>query len=182
MAFFLYGLFHWKKKAIYNMYMAFNSRKKAVPINSLFKANKKAQTCKQCDYKTSNHLKLHLCIHSVERPFICTQCNQSWKTAGHLKCQMATHSREKSLTCKNRGYSLFLCKGCDSEKKHTKAFRGEAIHLHTMQSFLHNTKLFKRTCATNLFRGEAIQICTMQIFKSEGIHASLKAWPSKALK
>lgn len=49
--------------------------------------------CQQCSYATDvpNNFRLHLKIHTDERPFVCEECNETFKTSNHLQKHSLLH-------------------------------------------------------------------------------------------
>ncbi|XP_009958288.1 PREDICTED: zinc finger protein 420-like, partial [Leptosomus discolor] len=59
----------------------------------------KTYRCQRCNYATAVHsdFKLHLKIHTDERPFACNECNKTFKT--NLELHVRTHTGEKPYSC-----------------------------------------------------------------------------------
>ena len=57
--------------------------------------------CDQCDKLFSNisSLKIHLLVHSGEKPLVCDQCDRSFSRATHLKRHKYSHTEEKKFGC-----------------------------------------------------------------------------------
>ena len=66
--------------------------------------------CHVCgkNFKTTAQLKLHLLVHSDERPLACTLCTKSFKTKVMLTVHMRTHTKEKPFMCDLCGQSFAL--------------------------------------------------------------------------
>ncbi|XP_014113134.1 PREDICTED: zinc finger protein 845-like [Pseudopodoces humilis] len=49
--------------------------------------------CQHCSYVTDvpNNFRLHLKIHTDERPFVCKECNEAFKTSNHLQKHSLLH-------------------------------------------------------------------------------------------
>ncbi|XP_062344293.1 zinc finger protein 729-like [Cinclus cinclus] len=49
--------------------------------------------CQHCSYATDvhNNFRLHLKIHTDERPFVCKECNEAFKTSNHLQKHSLLH-------------------------------------------------------------------------------------------
>ena len=79
----------------------------------------------------SSSLKSHKLIHTVEKPFECTKCEQGYTTSGNWKTHMLIHTGYKPFNCKkwensftessnlstqmliHAGDKLFKCNICD---------------------------------------------------------------------
>ncbi|KAM9297940.1 uncharacterized protein RDI95_000862 [Morus bassanus] len=68
----------------------------------------KTYECQRCNYATAVHsdFKLHLKIHTDERPFVCKECNKTFQTSNHLKKHSLVHVKN--------GYEFGRCLYVDS--------------------------------------------------------------------
>lgn len=76
--------------------------------------------CKHCPYSTNikTHMKIHILVHSGERPHKCNICNRGFTQLHVLKRHMLIHTGEKPYSCKvcNKSFrqashlKLHMCK------------------------------------------------------------------------
>uniref|UniRef100_A0A3P9JPI4 C2H2-type domain-containing protein n=1 Tax=Oryzias latipes TaxID=8090 RepID=A0A3P9JPI4_ORYLA len=67
-------------------------------------------SCEICQKTLSErcNLKMHMRIHSDERPFSCKVCRKSFGQSSYLENHMTTHTNERPFTCKTCGRSFCL--------------------------------------------------------------------------
>ena len=131
-------------------------------MHMMVHSGEKPFVCKQCNYSctTASILKRHMLTHSGEKPFVCTQCSYSSTTAGNLKAHLLTHSGEKPFSCTKCNY---CCTTAGSLKTHLLSFGRKTFQLHTVWILLHNNILPQET-HVDAFRREAFQVWPVQLF------------------
>lgn len=57
------------------------------------KGQRKVNFCSYCNYSTDHlsHMKLHLRIHTGERPFKCANCDKTFTRKHHLQTHLLVH-------------------------------------------------------------------------------------------
>ena len=159
---------------------SFISNPKVLLYSAHFKKRKFKMARDSCNRPFN--LKIHKRVHSGEKLFVCSQCNQSFTAASSLSVHIRTHSGAKPHNCKQCNYS---CKTASNLKNHMlthygksllvahsatipaqrqaissstcSLIQGKAVSLHPMHLFLLN-KGSLQTAHVNTFRGESFQL------------------------
>lgn len=75
-------------------------------VHIMVHTGNKPYGCSSCDFKTttSSNLKKHMREHTGERPYMCHECQSTFKTTGALKTHMLNHTGEKPFACPHCDY------------------------------------------------------------------------------
>ncbi|XP_041336903.1 zinc finger protein 43-like [Pyrgilauda ruficollis] len=78
--------------------------------------------CRHCSYATAvpNNFRLHLKIHTDERPFVCKECNETFKTSNHLQKHSLLHVKNGQ----EFGSCLFVERCLENLELHREIQRG----------------------------------------------------------
>ncbi|XP_063279667.1 zinc finger protein 91-like [Prinia subflava] len=78
--------------------------------------------CQHCSYATAipNNFRLHLKIHTDERPFVCKECNEVFKTSSHLQKHSLLHVKNGQ----EFGSCLFVERCLENLELHREIHRG----------------------------------------------------------
>lgn len=78
--------------------------------------------CQHCSYATAvpNNFRLHLKVHTDERPFACKKCNEAFKTSDHLQKHSLLHVKNGQ----EFGSCLFVERYSENLELHHKILRG----------------------------------------------------------
>nr|XP_030125776.3 zinc finger protein 493 [Taeniopygia guttata] len=78
--------------------------------------------CQHCSYTTAvpNNFRLHLKIHTDERPFVCKECNETFKTSNHLQKHSLLHVKNGQ----EFGSCLFVERCLENLELHREIQRG----------------------------------------------------------
>ncbi|KAI1241309.1 zinc finger protein 726, partial [Lamprotornis superbus] len=78
--------------------------------------------CQHCSYVTDvpNNFRLHLKIHTDERPFMCKECNEAFKTSNHLQKHSLLHVKNGQ----ELGSCLFVEKCLENLELHREIHGG----------------------------------------------------------
>ncbi|KAL2306966.1 hypothetical protein Nmel_004915, partial [Mimus melanotis] len=78
--------------------------------------------CQYCSYATDvpNNFRLHLKIHTDERPFVCKECNEAFKTSNHLQKHSLLHVKNGQ----GLGSCLFVERCLENLELHREIYGG----------------------------------------------------------
>ena len=77
-------------------------------LHMLIHSGEKPYTCADCgsQFRCSSNLKSHMKVHTKEKKHVCTVCGKMFAQSGQLKIHMQTHTGDKPYSCETCGNSF----------------------------------------------------------------------------